>query len=366
MQATKPEKFIRIAFLIFLISSIGSPSAMAADSAEQGNLKLLRKILQTPGNINFRGAEISITIGKNGIPVVEKFTVDQRGTEFKRVKVEDNSQPDEIYIRNKSGTWIYYPKQESLVKKGPGPKPEKGLPEREAKKFQRIQANYDIQFIKKRLMAGRSCSVYAFRPREKERLTREFWVDASSGLPLRIDTFAPNGRLLNVVSFEKIEFNPKFPHGSFTLNVMDQARRGPSKALDVILVPREKLKKNLSREIGFPSYIPKGYGLTNVLVQKRGSGQRYQMIYSDGMVPLSIFQEKVKTGTFKEEMRNLEPVSMPLGGRGYFKQQGLVKILCFSIGDNRKTIVGEIDKNEMLKIADSFYSTNSTKEGVLK
>lgn len=79
------------------------------------------------------------------------------------------------------------------------------------------------------------------------------------------------------------------------------------------------------------------------------------MIYSDGIVPLSIFQEKLEEGPSTGGPEGREIISFGSSGRGYFKQKGIVRIFSFTTGNSKNTIVGEIDKNEMVKIAESLY-----------
>ena len=318
--------------------------------------EMLERILESSGKLNFRGTEIHILIGKDGVPVVEKFAIGRKGAAFTRTERESGAQPSEIYIKNQHGSWIYYPKQNKLIRKEHTLGLERRFTVEEENRLRQVQANYEIKYIKENNIAGRTCSVYSFRPKEKGRLIREFWFDTISGLPLRIDTFAPDGRLLNVVSFETIEFNPEFPQNYFKPDFFSQVNKEQHHAMKVLLAPRRKIEEILGDGFRFPGYIPKGYCLRNVFVLKKNREKRYQIIYSDGIVPLSIFYEKMK-GDFKiNGIKGFEKVPLRYVGDGYFsKQQGIIKTLSFKVGDARNTIVGEIEKNEMIKIAESFY-----------
>lgn len=357
MPVIEVYRNLKLIFWAVSLVLFSSFPAMAGDTGGQIEMETLKRIMSPPGNLNFKGTEIQILIGKDGVPVVKKFSVEQKGREFARTQVEGSPQPDEIYIKNQHGTWVYYPKQEKLIKKEAADEADAGLPVWDDEKLKKIQDNYEIKFLKDANIAGRTCSVYSFRPKEKGRLVREFWVDTQSGLPLRIDTYNSDGRLLNIASFEAIDFNPEFPQDISQLNLMDQAaQKSPHDVLDVILVPLKKLQETLKDKVMFPGYVPKGYDLKNVFAQKMKNGERYQIIYSDGIAPLSIFQEAMEGAARPEDIQDLEAVTIGKEGQGYFKQQGLMKILRFAAGNTKQTIIGEIDKNEILKIAESFQT----------
>jgi negative regulator of sigma E activity len=363
MQVIESAKHLNILFFAISMALCGSLPAKAETPEGPVKMEVLKRIMNPPENLSFKGTEIQILIGKDGVPVVKKFTVEQKGGEFSRTKAGENAQPDEIYIKNQHGSWIYYPQQEKLVKREHANDADENFSSWNEEKLKKIQDNYEVKHIKDTTIAGRPCSVYSFRPKEKGRLFREFWVDTQSGLPLRIDTYSPDGRLLNLASFEAIEFNPEFPQDFSKAHFMEQATKGAQQnVLDVILVPTEKLQETLKSKVQFPGYVPKGYSLKNVFAQKMERGERYQLIYSDGMAPLSIFQEVTEGGLRPEEFADLEAVPIGKDGDGYFKQKGLIKILCFTAGKNRQTIIGEIEKNEILKIAESFYTTTGGTE----
>ncbi len=346
----KFKKLQKLFFPLFFLMLCGSYSVYAENLRGLDAREVIKRIIKPNANLSFKGTEIHILIGKDGVPTIRKYSVGRKDGEFARTEVDRKVQSQEVYIENSYGTWIYYPEKDIVIKKPALPRENK-LSIWEKDKFNLIQANYDITFIRNNNIANRACAVYSFRPKEKGRLIREFWIDILSGFPLRIDTFEPNGRLLNISSFEAIEFDPKFSKDFY------RARKNKPPALDVVFVPYQRIKEEVGHNVRFPGYVPKGYWLSNIFVQKKKHGERYQMIYSDGMVPLSIFQEKRDENPSTGSIGNEKFVSFGGDGRGYFKQKGIVKVFSFIAGNSKNTIVGEVGKNEMVKIAESLYST---------
>ncbi len=344
--------------LFFSVVGLFSPFAVCAeDQKAPDGAKVLEKIMGASGNLNFKGTSIHILVGKDGVPVVKKYSVGQENGKFTRKEIVGGSTPGQINIQNNKGSWVFHNKDGRMHKVGEGSQNGKPPLNKQERRLKRIQANYEVKFIEKNNIAGRTCAIYSFLPREKGRLAREFWVDTASGLPLRVDTFSPDGRLLNISSFENIELTPIFHPNYLQPDFLSQVRQVSQAEMDeAARAHHQRIKETAPEGIQFPAYIPRGYWLKNILLQIKNQETRYQLIYTDGIVPLSIFQEKISRGAYIEGAKGMQMVSFGTENKGYFKQQGVVKILCFQIEDAKNTIVGEIGKNEMQKIAESFLT----------
>ena len=319
--------------LIGLLAGAFYPAPVLAEEVREAEGKdIIKKIIRPDSQPDFQGTAIQILVGRDGVPVVKKFSIRRQGGEFSKREVEAGGEA----------------KNSTLGL-------EKGFVVENDERLKRIEDNYEIKFLKNDTIAGRACAVYSFRPKEEGRLSREFWVDTASGVPLRIDTFGPEGRLLNIASFQAIEFHPESPQGARREAPGSQEVVTGPRVSEITYAPDLEIQKAFGENIRFPEYLPKGYGLKNILVQRRNNERVYQLIYSDGIVPLSIFQKKVEEGFSSPPPEGMEPVSLGNAQEAYFKQKGMVKILCFAEKNERNTIIGEIDKDEMMKIAESIY-----------
>lgn len=330
-------KIKEIAAVMLIGSLVGGfcPVTVFAEEIQGSDGKdIIKKIVEPENTPDFQGTAIQILVGRDGVPVVKRFSIRRHGKEFVKREVEDEG-------ATKNSTLGL----------------EKGFAVENKEGLKRIEDNYQIEFIKNNTIAGRPCAIYSFRPKEEGRLSREFWVDTASGLPLRIDTFSPEGRLLSIASFQAIEFHAESSQerGGEESGYQENTGGGGNSVLEMSHTPDQEIQKTFGENIRFPEYVPRGYGLRNILVQRRNNERIYQLIYSDGIVPLSIFQKKVEEGFSSPPSEGMETVSLGKDQEAYFKQKGMMKILCFTKENEKNTIIGEINKDEMMKIARSIY-----------
>jgi len=144
-------------------------------------------------------------------------------------------------------------------------------------------------------VAGLEAAVFLLRPRDGHRFAQRLWADQGSGLLLRADVLAPDGRVLETAAFTEV-----------TIGVKSQSESvlAPMKKLDGYRVLRSAPQRTGLDAEGWRLATPVA-GFRQVSCVKRsldatGDGERapsaevLQAIFSDGLTHVSVFVEPLR------------------------------------------------------------------------
>ena len=124
------------------------------------------------------------------------------------------------------------------------------------------------------------------------------------------------------------------------------------------LLTLEKAKTQLGDEINIPSYIPPGFILNNIILRAQGPEKTLQLLYTDGLSSLSIFQKKTKEGR--------RVIKTPIGTvqlkekTAFFSSSGTMQIINLRSAPISTTLMGEVFKDEIVKVAESLTPPDKT------
>lgn len=167
----------------------------------------------------------------------------------------------------------------------------------------RLQQQYEVQVLAGERLAGRDAQVLMLKPRDGLRFAQRLWTDSATGLMLRADVLAPDGRMLESVAFSDIEIGTK-PQRELVL--------GPMKKLDgyrvVSLKPSPARLEDAGWELGA---LPAGFELVGCV--RRGIGEPAQIangsapealqaVFSDGLARVSVFIEAFDAARSRQPM----------------------------------------------------------------
>lgn len=141
-------------------------------------------------------------------------------------------------------------------------------------------------------VAGLDAAVFLLRPRDGQRFAQRLWADQSSGLLLRADVLAPDGRVLETAAFSEIKIGVKAQPDSVL---------APMKKLDGYRVLRNVPQRTAMEAEGWRLKAPVA-GFKQISCVKRSLGTArdaeptpaadvLQTIYSDGLTHVSVFIE---------------------------------------------------------------------------
>ncbi len=151
---------------------------------------------------------------------------------------------------------------------------------------------YDMQAEGSDRVAGLDAAVFLLRPRDGQRFAQRLWAERSSGLLLRADVLAPDGRVLESAAFTEV-----------TIGVKSQPESvlAPMKKLEGYRVLRDAPQRTGLEAEGWRLKVPVA-GFRQISCVKRtldaaGDGERaaaadvLQTIFSDGLTHVSVFIE---------------------------------------------------------------------------
>ena len=213
---------------------------------------------------------------------------------------------------------------------------------------------YDVKLVGSEKISGRECYVIRLTPKDRRAniVSIEMWVDKEFWYPLKIEynicLNTTTGRMCgkNTIEYLDIEFNTGVSDDVFYFTPPKGVKIKTKKTFEIKRFKSvEEAQKNVEFKILKPSYTA-GYRLKDVTVTHNSVSLNYEknskvfMIVESkgGAIPTFENAEKVKIG-------NCEGLYAKIYGSS---------ILVFKKGDVVVTISGTIDKEELIKIAESM------------
>lgn len=175
-------------------------------------------------------------------------------------------------------------------------------------------------------------------------------IDRQSMVVLDRQEFAPDGALVSEVRFTEIHYNAPIAQSDFALPKAFALVQGPTFAQ-----PSENAKQ-VVQHAGFaarePSSLPEGFAAVEGSLVALHGVRTVHLLYSDGIRTVSLF-ESVKAPM--PDMARLSPESTSVAGRSaQFAEQGALAILAWSDGNLSYTLVGDLGREELARIAASL------------
>lgn len=181
---------------------------------------------------------------------------------------------------------------------------------------------YSVKLIGTGRVAARDARIVEIMPLDEFRYGRRLWLDEDTGMLLRSVVFAPDGSVVEKLTFVEIELGATIEDSE-----LESDLENPSH------VTRYQIGKAAGSEFAssksplwLPETLPKGFQLASV--GHGGSGeQRYEhLLFSDGLSSFSIYVEFDQSGGIAEQIES----------------RGAMHIYTGSIDGNLVTVVGEV------------------------
>lgn len=132
---------------------------------------------------------------------------------------------------------------------------------------------YELTTIGEDRVAGRVADVLDARARDAMRYSRRYWIDRDSGILVRAATFGSDGIVVEQWMFSDLDVAPA------------------AAAAAPVLGQAEPFRAARSSDLGHARLrvldVPKGFQLVSAAVEP----QREQLVFSDGLVSVSVFAE---------------------------------------------------------------------------
>ncbi|MCQ1534129.1 outer membrane lipoprotein-sorting protein [Methanosarcina sp. KYL-1] len=217
---------------------------------------------------------------------------------------------------------------------------------------------------------GRSAYLLEANPKEEEKGMRliegmRLWVDKETWMPLRYETYDINGDPVIELEISDLEVNQGIPDSEFVFEVPEGATVR-TVDMDSFEIPEqttlEKAREAARFEILVPEYLPEGYVFNYSRIFNNSwiapEGQTFETVSltyeneEDDVISLSetVYETEAPEAPI---MNSAEDVSIN-GAEGKYLTLGNMKILTWKIGDIELSLACTLDKEELLKIAESI------------
>lgn len=186
-------------------------------------------------------------------------------------------------------------------------------------------------------VAGLEAAVFLLRPRDSHRFAQRLWADRASGLLLRADVLAPDGRVLEAAAFTEVNIGVKSQPESVL---------APMRNIDGLRLLRSTLQRTGLESEGW-RLLPPAPGFRQISCVKRrldaaaadgdhaAPSNVVQTIFSDGLTHISVFIEPFRADRHRP-------------GAGAV---GATHTLMQPLGSNWITVMGDVPISTLKKFA---------------
>jgi negative regulator of sigma E activity len=316
----------------------------SARAGEGTPLELLKKTEDTEKQPRFQGKKITVDFS-HSYPQVTYWKITRLGSRQERLeKVTPQGDQEEILITSGPEKLHYFIKQGVLIREIIQGEPQDFDPLR--RNIDLARQNYTIETVGESQVGRHKVIRVQLNPRFSGRPQQEIWINPEAGLSLRSEVYGTGGKLSTLESFSEMEINPRIPNTALKINLPENVRKA-----DFIVYPQPDLAaaaRSFGQRIFLPDFLPPGFVLKGIVVNKIGENSRLQLIYSDGLTGLSVFEEKHQPTVDTALGLN------PRDGGFFAVSRGLTQLLAFLRGNLKIVLVGELGKNEINQIAESL------------
>jgi negative regulator of sigma E activity len=176
-------------------------------------------------------------------------------------------------------------------------------------------------------------------------------VDAQTKLVLQKDRYSPSGSISHTMRFEQLRFTNTLPNGLFSVpasgykRVTGAGHGAPSNDLRAVV-----------RTAGFqaqgPKYLPEGFAAIAGDVSDIKSVRTLHLMYSDGLRTVSLFENA--RGAAVDLSRYTVHQAKVKSYAAQYVEDGATTLLAWAQGNLHFTLVGEISRDELVRIAGSI------------
>ncbi len=175
-------------------------------------------------------------------------------------------------------------------------------------------------------------------------------IDAQTKLVLDKQQFAGDGALLSETRFEEVTFTSTIPAADFALPQRYALTQGTSFGS-----PSDD-PSSMAGSAGFdvhePKFLPDGFSPVEGNMVSLQGVRTLHVLYSDGLRTVSLFENE---GTMAPDMAGLHPAATAISGRdAQYAEEGPTTLLAWHDGGLEYTLVGELQLDELKRIASSI------------
>jgi len=216
----------------------------------------------------------------------------------------------------------------------------------------------DISYQGTDKFEGRSVYLIKASPKNDSMLMGmrySMWVDSETWMPLKIETFDKNDKLIMSVEYQDITFNTGIPDSEFEFKVPEGVtvvtREPPTPPRRMTL---EEVRGEVNFTVLLPSYLPEDYSFDSATVFKYEEKETVSLRYQKDSEMLMVSEKLRDDSNPQPDMGEVEKVSINGADGKLISLFGESKMLVWSSGDLEFMLSGKLGKEEMIKVAESI------------
>lgn len=295
---------------------------------------ILRRMVQAERERAFIAREV--TTLENGMTFEQWVKRDPR----RGMRRESIRPPGELFVDNgRRAFWV----SQRLKRYGERDSAAARMRQRATETLRRIGPGGDlrVEWKGQDVVAGRVADILSVRPPEGvPGPSRRFWVDRETGLRLRSEERAPDGRILSLSYYLSVDLSP-------VLRDEDFAAPEPPAGFQPVKERRQVFSTlEAASKAGYtphqPGYIPAGFTLRAVEIFREGD--RITQRWGNDITVVSLVEMK---GPPRLPRGQGEPPS------GFLPWPGGTRAYAFKSGERHFVVIGALADDELKRIADS-------------
>lgn len=219
-----------------------------------------------------------------------------------------------------------------------------------------IARNYSVTAGPTTRLSGRKVFPISLKPKRDFCPSRKLWVDAATGIVLRDQLFAPDGRLRSSTITDSLHFGPQ-PRELFAKPASAAVAEQYGPASFRPSASRAEVEKATGRIPAMPAHVPDGFRPVVYGIMTAGSGRKMPAVrFSDGLASFTIFERG--QGRYGQQRGNGRRGRGWQGGSRQDQDVPLKSDIQRSVvevrGRRSFILLGDIAENELRKVADSL------------
>ncbi|AKB34234.1 hypothetical protein MSSIH_3544 [Methanosarcina siciliae HI350] len=298
----------------------------------------------------------------------EVQVLQKKPNKSKTISIEPEEEAGTIVVSDGEFIWTYDPKTNTVMKMEMPETPILGEIDY-AEIIDEFLNETDVSLVGVKEIDGRPTYLLETSPKEEEEGFKladgmKIWVDKETWMPLRYEMYDSDGDLVMELEIHDLEINTEIPDSEFVFEVPEGATV-KTVDLDSFELPEEMTLEEARESAGFeiliPEYIPEGYTFNYSTVSNNSwiapEGQASETVSltyeneEEDSIYLSetVYESQAPDAAIMDSAEDID-----INGRdGKYLAFGDMKILRWEIGDIYLSLTSSLEKDEMLRIAES-------------
>jgi len=212
----------------------------------------------------------------------------------------------------------------------------------------------DVKMSGSEKIDGRETFILEMMPKNKTQeaftFKQKLWADKETWMPLRMETYDKDGKLIMTMEYRNVEFNTGIPDSEFEFKIPEGAKVVTREMTLPKEVTLDEARKSVNFTVAVPSYLPEGYILDKVTVFKYDNTQSVSITYKKGEEMLSVYEVNKSGYTPKGKF---ETVKIN-GVDARYMDSDFGRSLSWSKNRIDITVHGKISKEQLIRMMESI------------